>query len=132
LSCLHIQGTRRAVTGCPPFRFTGKRDRVFEVEQNAKHENPKVRATAAASPYATPAVFHLLTFDTVPEVREWVARNTKAPEQALWTLSEDVEPRVRAFVAWNPNSPLDLVKFMCQDVDETVRLMAQNVLDNLA
>lgn len=130
MSCLHIQGTRRAVTGCPPFRFTGKRNRVFEVEQNAKHENPKVRATAAASPFATKALLDRLADDSVPEVREWVARNAKAPEEVLFYLSRDVEPRVRTFVAWNPNSPHDLVKFLCQDVDETVRLMAQNVLDN--
>lgn len=131
MSCVHIQGTRR-IGNDAPLSFTGKKDRTFEVEQNAKHSNPLVRATAASSPHASATILADLARDPEVDVRKWVARNTSVTTPTLWYLAEDVQPVVRAFVAWNPNTPVLLLNQLSQDSDEVVRQIANMVLDNRA
>jgi hypothetical protein len=130
MSCLHIQGTRRTGDSAP-FRFTGKKDRTFEVEQNARHENPKVRATAAASPWASQRILWELAEDPEPSVREWVARNTSAPNSLLSVMAFNEEHApIRAFIAWNPNASSDLIERLMEDRDQQVREVAKMVLDS--
>jgi hypothetical protein len=130
MSCLHITGTTREGSWAP-FKQTGKRDRRLEVERNAQHENPMVRATAAASPHASPALLRSLACDDDPKVREWVARNTETPLSVLRTLAytEEHAP-IRAFVAWNPNVDEQTLNFLAQDGDPQVESVAKMVLDS--
>jgi hypothetical protein len=135
LSCLHIQGVRREVSGCAPFKFLGREideTRVAGVRANAVHDNPKIRAAAAASPACPADLLLKLAHDPVPEVREWVARNEKASDWVLGWLATDESPKVRAFVAWNKSAPKELVKFLTEDEDSAVRKLADTVLDNVA
>lgn len=129
MSCIHIQGTRR-IGNDAPLSFTGKKDRTFEIEQNAKHENPKVRAAAAAHPMAPEHVLTALAEDGDAEVRAWVARNPRCPGTLLAWLSTDDDPRVRTFVAWNSNTSSAILNFLAQDDNEVVRNMVKIVLDN--
>jgi len=103
------------------------------VERNAQHENPMVRATAAASPHASPAMLRALAVDDDPKVREWVARNTNTPLSVLRTIAytEEHAP-VRAFVAWNPNVDDQTLNFLAQDGDPQVEAVAKMVLDSRA
>lgn len=129
MSCIHIQGVRRTGNSAP-FRFLGKKDRAAEVAANAKHENPSIRAAAAASPHATHNTLWDLAHDPELLVRQWVARNPNTDRTILWILATDVDFTVRAFVAWNPSTEVELLNLIAQDPNMTVSKMAKMVLDN--
>lgn len=134
VSCLHIQGKRREVSGCPPFKFSSPNGdhRALQVEYNAQSKNPLIRASAAASPFCSQETLGILVYDESSAVREWVARNPEAGPAALALLAQDDEnPRVRGYVAWNPSCPPELIKSLAEnDPNDTVRMLAKTVLDN--
>jgi hypothetical protein len=129
MSCIHIQGKRRSVKDCAPFRFLSpslSERRSAGVRANACSSNPKIRAAAASSHSVDRATLVQLADDPVGEVREWVARNETAPADVLRHLAGDEDERVRAYVAWNPHTPSDVINLLAQDLSLVVKGLAQS------
>lgn len=87
----------------------------------ARSENPKIRASAAASYHAPLEVYEALAKDDDDEVRSWVARNESVSCDVLRSLADDPSEAVRGFLAVNYYVPDDVMAKLAEDESETVR-----------
>lgn len=134
MSCLHITGKRRVVTGCPPLRFTSppvSKSRIAGIEAKAHHANPNIRAAAAADPACPVDLQWTLWDDESSVVRGWLARNPNAHVDVLRSLTRDGSDRVRAYALWHPRTPIEEIKYAAKyDESPEVQAVARVRLEN--
>ena len=95
--------------------------KIDRVRRLARHDDPKIRASAASSHYAPTEVYEALSHDPDPGVRSCIAKNEYVPCDILRRLATDGDERVRGFVALNYFVPEDAMGALARDTSAVVR-----------
>jgi len=100
-----------------------------DARDQARHGDPRVRATLAARPDVRPEILYYLAGDNSADVRRAIAANPAAPVHAGALLARDSEIGVRAALAEKLGR---LFPDLSADERESVRLVLIETLETLA